>query len=290
VSPVIQKILFPVDFSPACAAMAGYVKRAATIFEASVTMVHVCDLASHNGFELYVRSVAEIAEEHQNLALEKLHSFLQSDFPLAECQRIVLAGDAATEITHLANAGAFDLIVMPTHASRFRRMLLGSNTAKVLNDADCPVLTTEHAEFIAPKPLDHREWLCAVALDGDSERLLRIATRAAAAAGARLTLIHAIQTSHPKLSAESSDEEGMDSFAVQEARRRAEILQGAVGSKAEFRILVGPVIKNLLVEGAQRSNADVLLIGRRRQPGAFGRMHDLTYTVVRDSPFPVLSV
>ena len=288
-SAMIQKILFPVDFSPACAAMAGYVKRAATLFEASVTLAHVCDLVSHNGFELYVRPAPEIAEEHQNLALEKLHAFLQTDFPVSEHPRIVLAGDAANEITHLAKAGAFDLIVMPTHAGRFRRMLLGSVTAKVLNDTDCPVLTTEHAEMIAPKPLAHREWLCAIALDGDSERVFRIAARAAAAARARITLIHAIQSSHPKLSTERVDE-AMKSPEMQQARRRAEDLQSAVGSNAELRIAAGPVIKDVLVETAQRSDADVLMIGRRPQPGALGRMHDLTYQVVRDSPFPVLSI
>ena len=54
-SRMIAKVLFPVDFSPACAAMAPYVKRAADLFDARVTMVHVCDLASHNGLELCVR-------------------------------------------------------------------------------------------------------------------------------------------------------------------------------------------------------------------------------------------
>jgi len=288
--PMIRKILFPVDFSPACAAMARYVKRAATLFDARVTLVHVCDLASHNGFELYVRPAPEIAEEHRNLALEKIHAFLETDFPVAEYPRTVLAGDVASEIAHLANAGAFDLIVMPTHAGRFRRMLLGSVTAKVLNDADCPVLTTEHAEMIAPKPLEHREWLCAIALDGDSERVFRIAARHAAAVGARITLIHAIQTGHPRLSTERSADEATKSPEIEQAHRRAEDLQKAVGSSAELRIAAGPVIKDILVETAQRSDADVLMIGRRPQPGALGRMHDLTYQVVRDSPFPVLSI
>jgi hypothetical protein len=43
----IQDILFPVDFSPSCVAMAPYVKRAAAIFGARVTLVHVFDLYSH---------------------------------------------------------------------------------------------------------------------------------------------------------------------------------------------------------------------------------------------------
>ena len=65
---MIKNILFPVDFSPSCVAMAAYVKRAAAIFGARVTLVHVFDLTGHNGFELYVRPLSEIAEEHRELA------------------------------------------------------------------------------------------------------------------------------------------------------------------------------------------------------------------------------
>jgi len=47
--------------------MAAYVKRAASIFGAEVTPVHVCDLGSHNGFKLYARTADDIAEEHWNV-------------------------------------------------------------------------------------------------------------------------------------------------------------------------------------------------------------------------------
>ena len=45
-----------------------------------------------------------------------------------------------------------------------------------------------------------------------------------------------------------------------------------------------------LLEAALRSDADVLMIGRSHQPGGHDRMRDLIYAMVRDSPFPVLSV
>ena len=64
-------------------------------------------------------------------------------------------GDAATRIAEVERERGLDLIVMPTHAGVFRRMLLGSTTAKVLNDADCPVLTTQHAETIVPRRTEH---------------------------------------------------------------------------------------------------------------------------------------
>jgi len=276
---MIQRILFPVDFSGACVAIAGYVRRAAAVLGASVTLVHVFDLAGNNGYEIYARPPSEVAEEHRVIAQEKLDSFLASEFPLAECPRILLSGDAAVQIAREAKTGGFDLIIMPTHAGRFRRMLLGSTTAKVLNDSDCPVLTTEHAETMAPRPLEHREWLCAVGLDGNAEKMLRFATQSAAAARARLSLIHAIRANRSDL----------DAAATEEARQRIEKIQKAAGCDAPLQIAVDPNIEHALVEAVGRSDADVLIIGRGPRDGPYGRMRDLTYLLVRDSPFPVLS-
>ena len=93
----IQSILFPVDFSPSCIAMAAYVKRSAAMFGAKVTLVYVFDLYSHEASQLYVRSLSEVAEEQQNLARDKLDSFLKSEFPAGECPRILLSGVAAND-------------------------------------------------------------------------------------------------------------------------------------------------------------------------------------------------
>ncbi|HEX4075794.1 MAG TPA: universal stress protein [Candidatus Acidoferrales bacterium] len=276
---MIRSILFPVDFSPATVAIAGYVRRAAVVLGASVTLVHVFDLASNNGYEIYARSPSDVAAEHRLIAQEKLDSFSQAEFPGTECSRILLSGDAAVQITWQAKAGGFDLIIMPTHAGRFRRMLLGSTTAKVLNDSDCPVLTTQHAETIVPRPLEHREWLCAIGLDGNAEKMLRFAAQAATAARARLSLIHAIQAGRSDL----------DATATQEAREHIEKIQKKAGCDAPLHIAVGPNIKQALVEAVGRSDADVVIIGRGPRDGVYGRMRDLTYQLARDSRFPVLS-
>jgi nucleotide-binding universal stress UspA family protein len=284
---MIANILFPVDFSPSCIAMAPYVKRAATLLGAKVTLVHVVDLASYNGFELYVRPLSEISEDQTIIGRERLDLFLAHEFPVSGHPRILVPGDAATQIAEVAKSG-FDLVMMPTHAGTFRRMLLGSTTAKVLNDVDCPVVTSRHAETIAPRPLEHREWLCTVGLGEDSERVLRYALRAAAAARSNLHIIHAIQSTDPNLPVRLDLEEEIQSEETQEARQRIADLQRRVGSQAPVKIVVGP-IKDALLEAARRFDADVLMIGRGPH-GAHGRLRDLTYAVVRDSPFPVLSV
>jgi nucleotide-binding universal stress UspA family protein len=285
----IQNILFPVDFSLSCIAMAAYVKRSAAIFSAKVTLVHVFDLYSHDGFQLYVRSLSEVAEEQQRLAQDKLDSFLKSEFPVGECPRIMLSGVAATQITQLARTNGFDLIIMPTHAGLFRRMLLGSTTAKVLNDADCPVLTTQHAESISPRQLEHREWACAIGLDSDSQRVLRYASQAAEAVHANLTLVHVIPASGPDLPVELDLEERLQSAKREAASRRIEALQSAASSHAPVSIAIGP-IRDMLTEAARRLRADVLVIGRSPQSGVLGRSRDLSYAIARDAPCPVLSV
>lgn len=269
---MIEKILFPVDFSPACAAMASFVQRAADIFHSEVTLLYVCDLASHNGFELYARPACEIAGEHWKVAQDKLCSFLQLEFSAAKCRRMVRSGEAAEQIAEAARAGHFDLIVMPTHAGRFRRMLLGSTTAKVLHDAQCPVLTTDHAETISPRRLDYRAWLCALSLSADSERVLRTASRAAATAGAKLAIVHV---------AEENTRE--------EAELQIQQLIDDVGCKAPIIVGDGPVKESVLAAAAG-FDADLVIVGRPVREGQLGRLGDLTYALIRDSRVPVLSV
>ncbi len=280
---MIKNILFPVDFSPSCVAVAPYVKRATSIFGANVTLVHACDLASHNGFELYARAADDIAEEHWNLARSRLEVFLESEFPAKESPRILLAGDAARAITETATRSKCDLIMMPTHAGRFRRMLLGSTTAKVLSDADCPVLTMQHAATIAPRSLEHRTWICAVELSSDSERVLRYARAAALAVGAKLSVIHAIQTS------ETDSKTQRPSEAELQARQQIAELLSSLSSDALVSIVVGPV-KEVLLDAVWKSSADVLVLGRSTHSGALGRMRDLTHSLICDSPCPVVSV
>jgi len=261
--------------------MAAYVRRAAAMFGARVTMVHVCDLASHNGFELYARRSDEIAEDRWNLARKELELFLTSAFPASTCQRLLLAGDAGKAISSLAEKGRFDLIVMPTHAGRFRRMLLGSTTARVLNEASCSVLTMQHAEIATPRSAEHRRWVCALGLSPDSERVLHYAKGASSAVGAELSVIHTLHAGQVRSETATPCEE-------ERARQRIAELQGRAGSDAAVRVATGSVRETLLDE-VRASSADVLVIGRSPR-GASGRLDDLTYSLVRDSPCPVVSV
>jgi len=288
----IRKIMFPVDFSISCVAMSPYVQRAAKLLGAPASLVHVVNPAAFGvteAYELYERPMSEVSEDHKVLAGQKLDSFLKEEFPLVECSRILESGDAGTRIGEIARDEEFDLIIMPTHAGRFRQMLLGSTVAKVLDDAPCPVLTSKHAQTIAPRPLQHREWLCAIDLSRYAENVLRTAKRISEQARANLSLIHVVNEESQAASNTLGLEKDRPTKEMREAHERLMKIANEVGISAATRIARGPV-KKALLEAAAEFDADVLIIGRTSDEESAGRLRDLTYAVVRDAPFPVLSV
>jgi nucleotide-binding universal stress UspA family protein len=96
----------------------------------------VCDFRAPNGFELYVRTIREIAAEHCTVAREQLECSFASEFPPDTCSRILRAGEAAMEIANLARRRGYDLIVMPTRAV-VPANAAGSTPAKALDFALC---------------------------------------------------------------------------------------------------------------------------------------------------------
>jgi nucleotide-binding universal stress UspA family protein len=104
-----------------------------------------------------------------------------------------------------------------------------------------------------------------------------------------LRIIHAIQSTDPKLPVRLNLEEQIQSAEKRQALERIDALQRKVGSHASVRIAVGPV-REALVEAIRQSDADALMIGRSPQSGLQGRLRDLTYSLVRDSSVPVISI
>jgi hypothetical protein len=76
---------------------------------------------------------------------------------------------------------------------------------------------------------------------------------------------------------------------MREAQERLMKIASEVGISAATRI-ARALVKKALLEAAAEFDADVLIIGRTSERESVGRLRDLTYAIVRDSPFLVLSV
>jgi len=262
----LKRILFPVDFSKRCRGAASYVEALAGRFEAELILLHVIEPAAYN------RTLAE----EPVIGPKQILEFFGADLNYIRTEALVDHGEAAHKIVECATARHVDLIMMPTQGlGMYRRLIIGSNVAKVLHDADCPVWTGVHLEDAPPLERVHTERvLCAVDLKQPSARVLDWANRLAKEYQAELTLVHV-----------SSDPANFDG----DARPALEELQKTVGSSAALRILYGDPAKTV-AETARDVNADLLVIGRRAEIGLLGRLEVTAYSIIRQSPCPVVSV
>jgi len=274
----LSRILLPVDFSERSVGAAHYAASLACHFDAELVLLHVLIPPQYEfgAVDIAGSMLAELCRDRAEQAKADLANFLADDLPRVRVRRLVLEGDPAGSVVEFAQNEKCDLIVMPTHGyGPFRRFILGSNTAKVLHDADCPVWTGVHMEDApATSNIAIRHVMCAVDLGAQSSKTLFWAARLAQEFGARLTLMH-VTPCGPEVQ-----------LAAGEELRR---LQKFVGAEAE-RLLETGEASPVICAAARRSHADVLVIGRGSAAGVFGRLRTNAYAIIRQSPCPVVSV
>ena len=285
----IKKILLPTDFSKPGVAAAKQAGALARHFKAELTLLHVNPVfVPGQGLPHELPGPIDTgwvtALEAQRY--RELVSYHQEEFHDIDLNCVVVTGDPATRIVEHAHKDQTDLIVMPTRGSgRFRRFLIGSVTAKVLHDANCPVWTGAHLEDGAPPQLTTMgNVLCAIDNGAASERVLNWASSLAAEFHAPLTTVHAM----PKfVSTEGPSDPELRNRRVAAAESTVRCLQTKTRSRGDIVVSEGDPVKVVAVT-AVRSNADVVVIGRTPAEGNCLQAH--AYGIIRESPCPVVSV
>jgi nucleotide-binding universal stress UspA family protein len=232
-------------------------------------------------------ALTELYQGRAGQASAGLDAFLAAELDGIAVRRTVIEGDPAAKIVEFSQRERVDLIIMPTHGyGPFRRFILGSITAKVLHDADCPVWTGVHLEQ-APQAADSlRSVLCCVDLGAQSSKTLCWAAMLAGEFGAPLTLLHvATPDANPADDSEADRRAGFRESAERELQR----LQRFVNVEAELVVEAGEPAK-VICSAAQKLDADALVIGRGSAAGVFGRLRTNAYAIIRQSPCPVVSV
>ncbi len=294
----MKKIVVPVDFSEPSIAAARYASALAKHFKSEIHLVHVIQhtlpwnpavsssmwAATPEGFTVEWEETLDAREKE---ALKNLQEFDQSDLKGLPVTCHVLKGDPADKIVELQKEIGADLILMATHGyGAFRQLLLGSVTAKVLHDAECPVWTGAHlAEnaLIEWRPM--LQVVCAVDLKPGSRDVVDWAAHFAKEFGSLLTLVHAF----PKLS--DPDEQIIKDAHTKQAEAQGKLLKNLLhGEHMAAEILVEEGDPDKAVERvATEVGADLVVIGRGSIPG-LGRLGSHAYSIIRHSPCPVISV
>jgi nucleotide-binding universal stress UspA family protein len=286
--PNFKNILFPVDFSQQNSCIAPFLIRMATKYGAHVTLLHAVEIptGTYPGWPVDASLVS--FEALTEVRKQCVASFLKSEFHNIPTTRLMREGDPARAIIEYAEDEKVDLIMMPTHGyGPFRRFLLGSVTAKVLHDVKCAVWTSAHVPGAPAEPEGYRNVLCGVDLTPKSLPLVQWAAAFARDNGATLKLVHAVPAAEPP----AIDIEGelFRSFLINTAHEELAKLQHEARTNCETVVEAGDVAR-VMRRTAEQSHADLVVIGRGVMQERFGRMRTHVYSVIRESPCPVISV
>ena len=137
----IEKILVPLDFSPASVEALDYAVSMAKQFHAAIHLVHVHPpdeaSAAPGAGHLLLQSAEAI--ERLNEELTGIHRKHVPTFCPENCH--IRAGRPYEQIIHLAREIDADLIALSTRGhSGLKHLLLGSTAERVVRSAPCPVL------------------------------------------------------------------------------------------------------------------------------------------------------
>ncbi|MFN7931874.1 MAG: universal stress protein [Bryobacteraceae bacterium] len=281
-----QRILYPVDFSEPCMSVVPHVQRLAMHFSATLTLLHVYE----PNLQIYdeIGTVVDTSPDLLKLEVQRLKEFSAAHFPGLHTTQLVEQGEPGAVIRETVQRNGMDLVMMSTRGrGAFRRLLLGSVTAKVLHDVSCAVWTGVHSSLSDhSSPVPYRCVLCAVGLDPETPDVLRAASALASSFDAKLHVVHCVET--PPMSLEI-DFAPYRQRLLDSADLELRLILRNTGIEATLSVLEGAIDARVRKEALDRS-ADLIVTGRGHHQGKLSRMFSQLYSIVRESPCPVLSV
>jgi nucleotide-binding universal stress UspA family protein len=283
-----RKIVFPVDYSEPCQAVASYVQEMTRRYSAELTAVHAyapLDAIGHS--ELLIADPDLQAKAHAS-EQDRLRQFTGRLFPGLEVECFAQLGEPSHVIDNLGQEQRADLVMLATRGhGPVRRFLLGSVTAKVVHDVGAAVWTGAGAtlpDHAAKIP--YHSIVCALDESDEAEAVLRASASIALTYQAQLWILHVVPTppAYPDVDLEEHTKR-----LTETSQFKLRELKAKLGVDAPHT-----VIDSLLADGIHqeivRKKADLLITGRGHSTGTFSRLWSHLYAIIRDSPCPVLSI
>lgn len=151
----IRKILVPTDFSDNSTNAARFALELARSLSSTVILYHACKVPVLTTGEMMI-AAPNIDIERESLdQLKQISEQLRTESGYSKIEYRTSSGFAVDEIMELVEQEDIDLVVMGTRgAGKLQSILIGSNTADVINHCHCPVLAIpEYARFVRPSKL-----------------------------------------------------------------------------------------------------------------------------------------
>lgn len=260
----VKNVLVPVDFSPPSKLAVDYGVAFARAFHARLTLLHVLSPTAPSA------GMNETRDIIQNL------SGLVSPEDQADLDLNIVAktGSVDDGLRSVIREHGVDFVVMGTHGRGFLgRMLIGSETHKMLRKMETSVVTVCHAHT----GLNFGRILFATDLSAAAEHAYQFVLDIAEAHQSDLTIMHVIDLPGDMEAAHK---------AIQELVAQAEIR----GIKAESVLVNGHPAEQILAV-ADTHNVDLIVLGIEQKPFLERALLGVTAErVIREAYVPVLSI
>jgi nucleotide-binding universal stress UspA family protein len=295
----VKNVLYATDFSTTSEAALPYATAICRKFGSTLHVVHVI---SDTGLLLMTGGVDYVTfgtlyEDANTTAKEKIDAIITrgSGIPWRSYLR---HGKVWPNLRSIIAENEIDLIVVGTRGRiGFEKLLLGSVAEDILRHAPCPVLTVGprttgrvrlpqfegKAKALAPVELELQHILYAANLTAASLKVAPFAIAMAEEFGARLTLMHVLESSSTCDSSPSQTEE---------CTRR---LQGMVPKDATLAYAPATVIEygsawQAIVTTAAVRDADLIVLGAQPSDGTTHLPWSTVHQVVAHAKCPVLTL
>jgi nucleotide-binding universal stress UspA family protein len=276
-----KSILFLTDFGQASTGALAYSLAFARHFKARLYPAHVLDSVLTDRAVTPEAAIKEI-EEQKLRQLSRLAEYNGIHF-----QPLLSRCDFEAAVSHWISQLGIDLVVAGTHGRRgVQRLLLGSTSEMVLQNAPCPVLTVgPNVEVPRLFSLNLETILFATDLGEQSQHVLGYALSLAREKRARLMMLHVL----PEESRDYPDRLRILNFVLNEAEQLLPT-PAHKWCKPEFAVDAGAIAEQI-VSHAHNEHADLIVMGRGRN-GNFNLKGSpsVTHKVICGAPCPVLSV
>jgi nucleotide-binding universal stress UspA family protein len=290
-----KKVLVPTDFSAASIHSLPYAIGVCREMDATLSLVHVIPTL----FPADSSHIGVVVEEKRMVKEGKLflENFREKQIPQGIAgKNIILTGSPWHEITKLAHADKFDLIVMGTHGhTALQHLWLGSTAENVVRHAPCAVLTVREQQISVfmpgENPIRARKILVPTDFSELSDKSVEKAVVLAQRFNAKIDLVHVLEPApYPEFGyVHIPMKEG---GLRKEAEAQFEKLRARIPPLAELVDYTPVRTGNApyeIVQTARQLNSDLIVIGTHGRTGikrlALGSTAE---KVVRHAHCPVL--
>ena len=282
-----RNILFATDFSSAANSALPYAASFARNFGAKLFAMHVKEPANYALPPELWQNVQEVCDSE----MQQLRATLSRNFPELKPEFMEGEGSVWSALAAAVKEHEIDLIVVGTRGrTGIGKILLGSQAEEIFRRAPCPVLT------VGPRAQSENERhgklgsiLFATDFGNASHAAAPIAVSLAEENQAQLTLLHVVEDgganhlSHPAQFLESSERQ-LRALVPEEAK---------IWCAPHFLVEPGHAIERIL-EVAERTNADLIVLGVHKPEGVAGAATHLpiatVHHIVAHAKCPVLTV